>query len=128
MVCPMYEIENDAFYDYIKQYDPDNEYHFVGEVDYHLLKDDKPYDGLRSHREALIVVFDRLAENSIRDQFSPLVYESGLGNPKYPSCRSFLRLSVLLLPPAGSKFLCNKCLTTMSNRAAALTTDGFSRW
>ena len=81
MVCPMHEIENDAFYDYIKQYDQDNEYHFVGEVDYHLLKDEKPYDGLRSHREALIVVFDRLAENSIRDQFSPLVYDIDKAQP-----------------------------------------------
>lgn len=81
MVCPMHEIENDAFYDYIKQYDPDNEYHFVGEVDYHLLKDEKPYDGLRSHREALIVVFDLLAENSIRDQFSPLVYDIDKAQP-----------------------------------------------
>ena len=66
----MYEVKNDAFYDYIKQFDPDVEYHLVGEVDYHLLKDDKPYDGLRSHREALIVVFDRLVENSIEDQKS----------------------------------------------------------
>ena len=66
----MYEIQNDAFYDYIKKYDSDNEYHFVGEVDYHLLKDDKPYEGLRSHREALILVFDRLKENSIREQKS----------------------------------------------------------
>ena len=66
----MYEIKNNAFYDYIKQYDPDPEYHFVGEVDYHLLKDDKPYEGVQSHREALTAVFDRLAENSIEDQKS----------------------------------------------------------
>ena len=45
----------------------DDEYYFVGEVDYHLLISDKPYEGLRSHREALIVVFDRLAENRIED-------------------------------------------------------------
>ena len=32
----------------------------------------------------------------------PFFIKSGLGNPKYPSCRSFLRLSVLLLPPARS--------------------------
>ena len=56
----MYEIQNDVFYDYIKQYDPDIENHFVGEVAYHILKDNKPYEGLRSHREALITVFDRL--------------------------------------------------------------------
>ena len=64
----MYEIKNDAFYDFIRLYDLDDEYHFAGEVDYHLLKSDKPYDGLQSHREALIVVFDRLAENRIEDQ------------------------------------------------------------
>ena len=63
----MKRIDNDSFYEFIKKYDPDSRYHFVGEVDYHLLKSDKPYEDLRSHREALIVVFDRLAENSIED-------------------------------------------------------------
>ena len=62
----MHEIKNDGFYELAKQYDSDPEYHFVGEVDYHLLEDDKPYEGLQSHRDALIVVFDRLVENSIR--------------------------------------------------------------
>ena len=33
----MKRIDNDAFYEFIKQYDPDSEYHLVGEVDYHLL-------------------------------------------------------------------------------------------
>ena len=56
----MREIENDIFYDYIKQYDPYSECHSVGEVDYHLLTDNKPYDGLQSHRDALITVFDQL--------------------------------------------------------------------
>ena len=56
----MYEMQNDIFYDYIKQYSSDTEYHFVGEVEYHLLKDDKPYEDLQSHREALITVFDQL--------------------------------------------------------------------
>ena len=61
----------------------DDEYYFVGEVDYHLLISDKPYEGLRSHREALIVVFDRLAENikdirercgnDVADKLSPLI-------------------------------------------------------
>ena len=40
----MKRIDDDAFYEYIKQYDPDSEYHSVGEVDYHLLSDDKPYE------------------------------------------------------------------------------------
>ena len=91
----MYEINNDAFYNFIKQYDSDIEYHLVGEVDYHLLKDDKPYKGLQSHREALIVVFDHLVENSIKDQkdvrercgddiadqLSPLVYDIDKAQP-----------------------------------------------
>jgi hypothetical protein len=91
----MHEIKNDAFYDYIKQYDTDIEYHFAGEVDYHLLKDDKPYEGLKSHREALIVVFDRLAENRIEDlksvrercgddvadKLSPLIYDIDMAKP-----------------------------------------------
>ena len=33
----MNRIDNDPFYDFIKKYDPDSIYHFVGEVDYHLL-------------------------------------------------------------------------------------------
>ena len=66
----MYEIKNDAFYDFARRYDSYTEYHFVGEVDYHLLKSDKPYEGLQSHREALTVVFEHLAENHIEDQKS----------------------------------------------------------
>ena len=64
----MKRIDNDAFYEYIKQYDPDSEYHFVGAVDYHLLCDDKPYEGMKSHREALRFVFDSLVEHSIEDK------------------------------------------------------------
>ena len=64
----MQEIKNDAFYDFVRQYDSDSEYHFVGEVDYHLLRDDKPYQGLESHREALLFVFDWLVKKSIEDQ------------------------------------------------------------
>ena len=37
----MHEISNDAFYDFIRPYDLDDEYYFVGEVDYHLLKSDE---------------------------------------------------------------------------------------
>ena len=91
----MHEIKNDGFYDLAKQYDPDPEYHLVGEVDYHLLEDDKPYEGLQSHRDALIVVFDRLVENSIEDlkgvrercgddkanQLLPLVYDIDKARP-----------------------------------------------
>ena len=64
----MREISNDAFYDFIKQYDQDREHHLVGEVDYYLLTDDKPYEGLRSHREALLFAFDLIAEKDIEDQ------------------------------------------------------------
>ena len=64
----MQEIKNDAFYDVAEQYDSDSEYHFVGEVDYHLLRDDKPYQGVKSHREALLFVFDRLVKNSMENQ------------------------------------------------------------
>lgn len=84
----MKRIENDAFYEYIKQYDTDSEYHLVGAVDYHLLSDDKPYERVKSHREALRVVFDWLVKQSIEDKeksrsmfgddfaekLSPLVY------------------------------------------------------
>ncbi len=64
----MKRIDNDAFYEYIKQYDPDSEYHLVGEVDYHLLHEDRAYEGLKSHREALLAVFDWLVRKSIEDQ------------------------------------------------------------
>jgi hypothetical protein len=64
----MHEITNDAFYDIAKQYDSDEEHHLVGEVDYYLLSDEKPYEGLKSHREALLFVFDWLAAKSIEDQ------------------------------------------------------------
>ena len=64
----MKRIENDGFYEYIKQYDPDSEYHLVGEVDYHLLSDDKPYEGIKSHREALRVVFERLVKQSLENK------------------------------------------------------------
>ena len=91
----MKEITKDTFYDYIRPYDLDDEYYFVGEVDYHLLKSDKPYEGLQSHREALIAVFDRLAENSIEDlkgirercgddladKLSPLTYDIDKAKP-----------------------------------------------
>ena len=94
-VSNMKEITKDTFYDCIRPYDLDDEYYFVGEVDYHLLKSDKPYEGLQSHREALIVVFDRLAENRIEDlkgvrercgddvadKLSPLIYDIDMAKP-----------------------------------------------
>ncbi|MBQ4467513.1 MAG: hypothetical protein II918_04770 [Firmicutes bacterium] len=64
----MREIVSDDFYEFTKQYDMDREHHLVGEVDYHLLSDDEPYDGLRSHREALKVVFDELEKRDLEDQ------------------------------------------------------------
>jgi hypothetical protein len=64
----MKRIDKDAFYEYIKQYDQDSEYHLVGEVDYNLLSDDKPYEGMKSHREALRCVFDWLVKQSIEDK------------------------------------------------------------
>ena len=64
----MKRIDNDAFFEYIKRYDLDSECHLVGEVDYHLLRDDKPYEGMKSHREALRVVFDWLVKQSIDDK------------------------------------------------------------
>ena len=64
----MKRIDKDAFYESIKQYDPNSEYHLVGEVDYNLLFDDKPYEGMKSHREALRCVFDWLVKQSIEDK------------------------------------------------------------
>ena len=64
----MNEITRDPFYDFARQYDQDTEFHLVGEVEYHLLCDDKPYKGLISHREALISVFDWHVEKSVQDR------------------------------------------------------------
>jgi hypothetical protein len=64
----MHEIKNDGFYDFAKQYDSDPDYHFVGEVDYHLLCDEKPYEGLKSHKGALVSVFENMKEKDIRDR------------------------------------------------------------
>ena len=61
-------IDNDSFYESVKKYDPDSKYHFVGEVDYHLLCDDKPYEGVKSHRESLHSVFEWLVEESIEEK------------------------------------------------------------
>ena len=63
----MHEIKKDAFYDLVKKYDSDNENHYVGEVRYYLLSDDRPYEGMKSHREALRFVFDNLLEKSIEN-------------------------------------------------------------
>ena len=64
----MQEIINDGFYELVGQYDTDIKHHLVGEVDYYLLSDDKPYEGQRSHRKALLFVFDLLAKRSLADQ------------------------------------------------------------
>ena len=69
-------IDNDAFYEYIKRYDQDSEYHLVGEVEYNLLIDDEPYEGVRSHRAALRAVFEWLA-----DRMSPPVYDIDRAKP-----------------------------------------------
>jgi len=94
-VCAMKRTDNDVFYEYIKRYDPDSEYHLVGEVEYNLLSDDKPYAGIISHREALRVVFDWLAEqrtenqqnarmmfgDDLADRLTPLVYDIDKARP-----------------------------------------------
>jgi hypothetical protein len=80
-------IENDAFYDLAEQYDSASEHSSVGEVEYFLLCDDQPYEGLYSHREALRCVFDLLVKESanvgknhgeqIADLPDPISYEIG---------------------------------------------------
>ena len=64
----MREIREDAFYDLIDRYDPDSREHAVGEVVYYLLRDDSPYSGQESHREALRSVFGILEEESAEDR------------------------------------------------------------
>ncbi len=64
----MREITSDPFFDFLKQYDPNGEGHFAGEVSFYLLTGDKPYAGLDSHREALDAVSEILVEESIEDR------------------------------------------------------------
>ena len=81
----MKRIDKDAFYEYIKRYDPDSEYHLVGEVDYHLLSDDRPYEGMESHREALRCVFDWLVKQSIENKESArIMFGDDLANQLRP--------------------------------------------
>ena len=91
----MKRIENDTFYEYIKQYDQNSEYHLVGEVDYHLLSDERPYEGVRSHKEALRTVFEWLGKQSVEEierarsmfgeetakRMRPLTYDIGKAVP-----------------------------------------------
>ena len=91
----MQEIINDNFYELARQYDTDTEHHLVGEVDYYLLSDDKPYEGQRSHRGALLFVFDLLEKrnladqenvrkslgNEIADRIHPWVYDIDMAQP-----------------------------------------------
>ena len=56
----MQKIFADPFYQCAAQFDPDSEYSSVGEVEYYLLYDEKAHEGLRSHKEALLFVFEQL--------------------------------------------------------------------
>ena len=100
----MKRIENDTFYEYIKQYDQNSEYHLVGEVDYHLLSDEKPYEGVRSHKEALRTVFEQLGKESVEeierarsmfgkeaaDRMRPLTYDIEKAEPSPLDPQEFL--------------------------------------
>ncbi len=91
----MQKISNNIFYDLAKRYDSDADCHLIGEVDFHLLCDDKPYEGLNSHREALRSVFEQLKKKDledqkktrnrmsdcISDQLEPLAYDIGKAQP-----------------------------------------------
>ena len=74
-------IDNDAFYENIKQYDPYSEYHLVGAVDYYLLCDDKSYEGMKSHRKALHFVFDWLVNQSTEEKENHLAYDIDKAQP-----------------------------------------------
>ncbi len=81
----MHEIRNDVFYDLTKQYSTDEEHHMIGEVEYYLLCDDNPYDGLKSHREALRFVFDWLVKQSIEHKENiRTMFGDGLADKMHP--------------------------------------------
>ncbi len=90
----MYEIKDDVFYDLAERYDADPEHHCIGEVIYYLLSDDKPYDGLLSHREALRFVFERLEEKDAEGdkaavQLHPWIYDVDQALPSPLKPREF---------------------------------------
>ena len=108
----MHEIKNDAFFDFIKQYDDDNEYHFVGEIDYHLLSADKPYKGLSSHREALLKVFESLFEKSLENKESAAkAYGSAVSNKLTPLAYDIDKARAVPLDPEAF-FYCPNIVKT----------------
>ena len=71
----MQEIQNDAFYDLLKQYDPDIEYHLAGEVEYRLLRDEKPYEGLNHFFQTCSGWVGSTQYAVIRETMAPQVLE-----------------------------------------------------
>ncbi len=96
----MQEITSDVFYDHIDHYDPNGEGHYVGEVEYHLLCDDKPYEGMESHREALTCVFDHLVKMSIEEiEIARRDFGDGLADRMHPWVYDIDKAEAVLLDP-----------------------------
>ena len=96
----MQEITSDVFYDHIDRYDPNGEDHYVGEVEYHLLCDDKPYEGMESHREALNCVFDRLVKMCIEEiEIARRDFDDGSADRMHPWVYDIDKAEAVLLDP-----------------------------
>ena len=96
----MQEITSDVFYDHIDRYDPNGENHYVGEVEYHLLCDDKPYEGMESHREALNCVFDRLVKMCIEEiEIARRDFGDGSADRMHPWVYDIDKAEAVLLDP-----------------------------
>ena len=96
----MQEITSDVFYDHIDRYDPNGEDHYVGEVEYHLLCDDKPYEGMESHREALTCVFYRLVKMSIEEiEIARRDFGDGSADRMHPWVYDIDKAEAVLLDP-----------------------------
>ena len=96
----MQEITSDVFYDHIDRYDPNGEDHYVGEVEYHLLCDDKPYEGMESHREALNCVFDRLVKMCIEEiEIARRDFGDGSADRMHPWVYDIDKAEAVLLDP-----------------------------
>ena len=77
----MKRIEQDAFY----AYNQDEEAFFIGEVNYHLLKDEKPYEEIASHVEALRYVFEMLRQQSdVEIEEARILYGNDFANRLEP--------------------------------------------
>ena len=74
----MYELIHDPFYELISQYNRCI-------IDYCLIKDDTPYQGYRSHKDAVLFAMCRIIERYIETQLKDeVLYRKEIGDEPFP--------------------------------------------